>query len=240
MKDGNLIGILFPFAEVTTIRFQKSSNGFGGKTIDLQGIRKNGGLLADKVDKAGRLLPRCCPTSGLTPGMPLDPENSSAQAGFEVLGTGCIPIGKRDIPPEKSTCQTSFFEEINYGMANRVHLILLAEDDPDDAELIGRALSPLKHTLKRVADGESAISHLAGHPTAGPTVVLLDLKMPRKNGFEVLQWIRASPAWADLPVIILTSSDDPGDKARANNLGATAYLIKKFPFRNLLKVLDSV
>jgi CheY-like chemotaxis protein len=134
-------------------------------------------------------------------------------------------------------------------MGNREHVILLAEDDPDDAELLGRALreSPLTLSLKHVSDGEAAIAYHAGDLQVGnapsnarPTLILLDLKMPRKNGFEVLQWVRAAQSWAHVPVIILTSSDDPGDKARANNLGATAYLTKKFPFRNLMRALESM
>ena len=159
-----------------------------------------------------------------------------------------MPISKVDNAAKESTCEIAFLEEISKSVGNRAHVILLAEDDPDDAELIGRALKewPLAISIKHVADGEAAISHLAGdttatnEPMASPTIVLLDLKMPRKNGFEVLQWIRASEAWSHLPVIILTSSDDPGDKARAKNLGSTAYLIKKFPFRNLVKLLESI
>ena len=134
-------------------------------------------------------------------------------------------------------------------MQKRPFTVLLAEDDADDAELLGVALekSELPHALRHVADGETAISYLAGEAPysdreqfPAPAVLLLDLKMPRKNGFEVLQWIRSSGAWTHLPVIILTSSDEPRDINRACELGATAYLTKSPSFKNVLEILSTI
>ncbi|HEY0550882.1 MAG TPA: response regulator [Verrucomicrobiae bacterium] len=127
--------------------------------------------------------------------------------------------------------------------------ILLAEDDVDDAELIAVALqrSNLAHSLHHVSDGEMAISYLTGEAQYSqreqfplPAVLLLDLKMPRKNGFEVLQWIRSTKEWAQLPVIVLTSSDEPSDIKRAYELGATSYLTKSASFKNVLEILTTL
>jgi CheY-like chemotaxis protein len=134
-------------------------------------------------------------------------------------------------------------------MENRPLTILLAEDDPDDAELIGIALqrSKLPHALHHVRDGEAAILYLAGEDRSSngdqfprPDVFLLDLKMPRKNGFEVLQWLRSRGDWTGLPVVILTSSDEPSDIRRARDLGATSYLTKSASFQNVLDLLGTL
>jgi CheY-like chemotaxis protein len=128
-------------------------------------------------------------------------------------------------------------------------IILLAEDDPDDAELIRAAFRRAKmpQVLYWVGDGEEAISYLSGEngfvnrdKFPLPSVLLLDLKMPRKNGFEVLQWIRSHPTWAKLPVVILTSSDEPSDIKRAYECGATSYLTKSASFKNVLELLSTL
>ena len=134
----------------------------------------------------------------------------------------------------------------NRAMAQRPMTILLAEDDPNDADLIGIALgrAGLPHTLQHVPDGEAAISYLTGQEDFAnrnefprPDVVLLDLKMPRKDGLDVLQWLRAQGDYAGLPVIVLTSSDEPKDIKRAYELGATSYLTKSATFQNVLELL---
>jgi CheY-like chemotaxis protein len=127
--------------------------------------------------------------------------------------------------------------------------ILLAEDDPDDAELIRAALRRAKmpHALHWVCDGEEAISYLSGEAEYSdrqksplPSILLLDLKMPRKNGFEVLQWVRGNATWTKLPVVILTSSDEPSDIKRAYDLGATSYLTKSASFKNVLELFSTL
>src|SRR4051812_37467049 len=134
-------------------------------------------------------------------------------------------------------------------MEQRPLTILLAEDDPDDADLIRAALekTALFHALQHVRDGDAAISYLAGAGEYSnrevfpcPQVVLLDLKMPRKNGFEVLQWIRSNKSFSQLPVIVLTSSDEPKDIQRAYQLGATSYLTKAASFKNVVEVLATL
>src|SRR5256714_15448859 len=94
--------------------------------------------------------------------------------------------------------------------------ILAAEDDPTEAFLLKRAFlrAGIDVPLDFVADGQQAIDYLAGqqgfadrasHPM--PTVLLLDLKMPRVDGFQVLEWIRQQPLLRRLPVVVLTNSD---------------------------------
>lgn len=113
--------------------------------------------------------------------------------------------------------------------------ILIAEDDPDDAYMLRRAFTKanVANPLVFVGDGDEAIDYLSGsgrfaaqddHPL--PVVLLLDLKMPRRNGFEVLEWVRDHPGLGRLPVVVLTSSRQSTDLARAYELGANSYLVK--------------
>jgi CheY-like chemotaxis protein len=114
--------------------------------------------------------------------------------------------------------------------------ILLVEDDPTDYRLIQRAFSKLNNgfDIFRLTNGEEVMSYIAGdapyenrgaHPM--PAVMLLDLKLPRRSGFEVLQWLRGQPSGLKrLPVVVLTSSRHSTDINRAYDLGANSYLIK--------------
>jgi len=113
--------------------------------------------------------------------------------------------------------------------------VLIAEDDPSDAFLLRRAFAAAEvpATLHFVRDGQEAIDYLEGensfsdratHPL--PDLMLLDLKMPRLNGFDVLDWLRKKPGLKRLLVTVLTSSDQPRDINRAYDLGANSYLLK--------------
>ena len=113
--------------------------------------------------------------------------------------------------------------------------VLIAEDDPSDIFLLKRAfsLAQVPATLHFVRDGQEAIDYLDGdagykdrsaHPL--PDLLLLDLKMPKLNGFDVLHWLRRQPGLKRLLVAILTSSDQPEDINRAYDLGANSYLLK--------------
>jgi CheY-like chemotaxis protein len=118
--------------------------------------------------------------------------------------------------------------------------ILIAEDDDDDFFLLSRALrKTLGKTppLYRARDGVETIEYLAGkdgysdrrrHPFPG--LVVLDLKMPRKDGFDVLQWIRKQKDFQFLFVIVLSSSSEPEDIERAYGMGANSYLAKPANF----------
>jgi two-component system, response regulator len=110
--------------------------------------------------------------------------------------------------------------------------ILLVEDDDDHVFLIRRALGHLDDlavSVEVAADGEQAVERLARsrfEPGGRPQLVLLDLKMPRMGGLEVLRHIRADDAVRGLPVVVLTSSERPEDREEALRLGASWFVCK--------------
>lgn len=113
--------------------------------------------------------------------------------------------------------------------------LVLIEDNPDDAELIGRALRMAKifNPVIVITDGDAALDYLNGqveHAGATnfqkPILFLLDLKLPRRSGFEVLRAIRADVRTCRTPVVILTSSNQERDIRTAYELGANSYLTK--------------
>jgi len=127
--------------------------------------------------------------------------------------------------------------------------VLIAEDDPSDAFLLKRAftLANIPATLHFVRDGQEAIDYLQGddrykdravYPL--PDLMLLDLKMPRLNGFDVLTWLRRQPGLKRLLVTVLTSSDQPDDINRAYDLGANSYLLKPHNSSHLSELVAQV
>ena len=134
-------------------------------------------------------------------------------------------------------------------MTNENPIVLLVDDLADATELMrivfGRA--GYVEPLRTAGDGEQAIAYLKGDTGSPnykqlgmPTVVLLDLNMPRKNGFEVLEWIRQQPALNQLCVCILSASSRPEDIARAYDLGANAYLVKPGNLAGLMHLATSL
>jgi CheY-like chemotaxis protein len=128
-------------------------------------------------------------------------------------------------------------------------LILVAEDDPNDALLLARAFKKanVASAVRRVSDGDQAVAYLAGEREYGdrerhpiPAIVVLDLKLPRRSGLEVLTWIRQHPGLRRLPVVILTSSKARADVDRAYDLGANSYLLKPVDFDALLELVKSL
>jgi CheY-like chemotaxis protein len=135
-----------------------------------------------------------------------------------------------------------------FATMNDCGTILHVEDDPNDVLLVQYACRRLavKPRVETVANGEEAIAYLKGedpfsnrerHPL--PQLVLLDLKMPRVNGFEVLQWIRQQEQFRRTPVIVLSSSNHATDVKRAYDMGANSYLVKPIHFEGLVEVLGS-
>lgn len=113
--------------------------------------------------------------------------------------------------------------------------VLLVEDNQDDIFLLKMACqrTGIPHHLQVVTDGALAIDYLSGNGQYAdrtqyplPNVVFLDLKMPKFNGHEVLQWIRSHPGLKNLPVVMLTVSTQTSDVERAYELGVTSYLQK--------------
>src|SRR6266436_9370444 len=131
-------------------------------------------------------------------------------------------------------------------MVNRV---LVAEDDPMDVFLLERAFASagVPASLRFVRDGQEAIDYLdvgAGYADRQanplPDLMLLDLKMPRLNGFDVLVWLRKRPGLKRLLVTVLTSSDHPQDINRAYDLGANSYLLKPHNSQDLSDMVKRV
>lgn len=109
--------------------------------------------------------------------------------------------------------------------------LLLIEDNPTDAFLLKRALKEhgVEHELVIMRDGGQAIEYLAHcHDDAKPELIILDLNLPKEDGIEVLEKYRSSPVLVHSQIMILTSSDSPQERRRAELLGVSAYLRKPF------------
>jgi CheY-like chemotaxis protein len=127
--------------------------------------------------------------------------------------------------------------------------ILLADDSPDDVFLIRSAFkkSGFQDPIYVVSDGEQVLQYLKGEGSYAnrqkypvPHLLLLDLNMPRLNGFEVLSWIRKRPEWMCLPVIVLTTSFYGPEIKMAYDLGANSFITKPPEFSHLVASLKEV
>ncbi len=127
--------------------------------------------------------------------------------------------------------------------------ILLAEDEPSDADLCLRALKRKKVTnhIVWVKDGAEALDFLYARGayasrtgTGRPRLLLLDIKMPKVDGFEVLRQVRADERLATMPVVIMTSSSEERDIVEGYNLGANSYVSKPVDFASFQKVVEDV
>jgi len=134
-------------------------------------------------------------------------------------------------------------------VSGRAIRVLLVEDDPNDIVLTRRAFrkTELPEPIAIVEDGEQAVAYLGAtgefadrraHPL--PDLVLLDLKLPRMTGLEVLAWLRQQPSLQRLPVIVLTSSREISDVNRAYELGANSYLGKPVTFDSLARIVSNL
>lgn len=132
---------------------------------------------------------------------------------------------------------------------NREVKVLLVEDNINDAELTIRALKKnnLANELVHLKDGAEALDFIFGEGTyAGrevgftPKVILLDLKMPRVNGFEVLERLKADDRTKMIPVVILTSSKEDPDIEKCYKLGANSYIVKPVDFESFVKSMGEL
>ena len=122
--------------------------------------------------------------------------------------------------------------------------ILLVEDNPMDMDLALRAFNKKKrtHTIHVARDGEEALAWMprwdAGEPL--PAVILLDLNLPRVNGLEVLEHLKAHPRFRRIPVVILTSSREDSDLKCAYDLGVSSYIEKPVSFNKFIEVAEHI
>jgi CheY-like chemotaxis protein len=127
--------------------------------------------------------------------------------------------------------------------------ILLVDDDENDVFLFERALraAGVDQPIRVVRDGEEALRYLAGEPPfedrakhPKPCLLLLDVKLPRKGGLEILRWLRAHPDLNGMPVLMVTSSNEPQDRQEAEENGVEAYRVKPVSFSELVRLAQEV
>jgi CheY-like chemotaxis protein len=135
-------------------------------------------------------------------------------------------------------------------LSDSLFTVLLVEDDLNDIFLVQRAFKKAQITnpLQVVTDGEKAIQYLQGQGNYRdrdaypiPKLIVMDIKMPGKSGFEVLEWLkqREQPLHK-IPIVIVSSSDDPADINRAYDLGANAYMVKPMNFKEVEHLFQSI
>ena len=129
------------------------------------------------------------------------------------------------------------------------HCVLLAEDNPDEAYLLRRAFrqAGLPHEIIEVRDGVATIEYLKGTPPFNdrarypfPRLLLLDLKMPKVNGFEVLAWLETQAEFSSLPAVVLSSSVFQADFQKALDLGAREFLTKPYDMEELVTMVEGL
>lgn len=126
--------------------------------------------------------------------------------------------------------------------------ILMADDDPDDRQLAADALTEarLANPLVFVEDGEELLEYLhatgryADQPPTRPAVILLDLNMPRMDGREALEQIKADPSLRKIPVVVLTTSAEEEDIVGSYDLGVAGYVTKPVTFLELVEVMRGI
>jgi len=128
-------------------------------------------------------------------------------------------------------------------------LILMVEDDSNDVALVQRAFrrAQIVNPLEVVSDGDQAVDYLTGQGAYGnraahplPSLILLDLKLPRRSGLEVLEWLRGQEGLKRLVVVVLTGSREAADLDSAYDLGANSYLVKPVAFDDLLELVKAL
>lgn len=134
-------------------------------------------------------------------------------------------------------------------MSEKFHPILAAEDEESDRMLLQLAFQKAKlpFPLVVVRDGQEAVDYLMGKgPSpersahAQPALIILDLKMPRMSGFDVLAWLAAQPDFKEIPAVVLSSSADEADIRKARQLGALEYFVKPHSFDGLIKTAHQI
>jgi CheY-like chemotaxis protein len=135
-------------------------------------------------------------------------------------------------------------------MDNQRFTVLLVEDDLNDIFIVKRAFKKanIATPLQVVTDGQEAISYLRGEGKYGdrdafpfPKLIVMDIRMPRRTGFEVLEWVKSGDRLLRrIPVVIVSSSENPADINRAYELGANAYMVKPMNFREVEHLFETI
>ncbi len=134
-------------------------------------------------------------------------------------------------------------------MDEKRYTLMVVEDDTGEVMLIQRAFEKARvvSPIQIIGDGDEAIAYLSGQGKYAdrqiyplPSLMILDLKLPRRSGFEVLQWLRAQPGLKRLPVVVLTASALNSDINRAYDLGANSYLVKPVRLEELKSMVELV
>ncbi len=120
--------------------------------------------------------------------------------------------------------------------------ILLVEDNPDDANLAIRALKKnnLANHLLHLEDGQQALDYIFNDENSMPRLILLDLKMPKVDGIEVLKKLKADERKKLIPVVMLTSSKEESDIVKTYQLGVNAYIVKPVDFDQFVKAVTDL
>jgi CheY-like chemotaxis protein len=128
--------------------------------------------------------------------------------------------------------------------------VLLVEDDLNDIFLVKRAfkIAQIINPLQIATDGQEAINYLRGEGKYAerdkyplPKLIVMDIKMPRRTGFEVLEWVKRNEGpLRRIPIVIVSSSDNPSDINRAYELGANAYMVKPMNFRAVEHLFNAI
>ncbi len=126
------------------------------------------------------------------------------------------------------------------------HIVLLAEDNADDAIFIKRAIrkAGASVSLQHVENGEEAMSYLLGESFycdreryPFPALIVTNMKMPRMNGLELLKWIKQQPTLKHLPVLVMSSSENPDEMSKVAALGGSSYFVKTSSLDTLKEVV---
>ena len=134
-------------------------------------------------------------------------------------------------------------------MDKKPFTVLLVEDDLSDIFLVKRAfkMARIQNPLQVVTDGEEAIQYLRGEGKYGdrtayplPKLIVMDIKMPRRTGFEVLEWVKGNHLLRCIPIIIVSSSDNPADINHAYESGVNAYMVKPVDFHKVEHLFHSI
>jgi CheY-like chemotaxis protein len=130
----------------------------------------------------------------------------------------------------------------------RKSTVLHVDDDPNDMELLRAAArkADVRFVLQHVEDVDQAMAYLRGEGIYAdratfcfPSLILLDLKMPRSTGFELLAWLRAHPTFGQIKVVVLSGSELKDDMQRARDCGADHYLVKPLGFEDLVNLVKN-